>query len=221
MTGPEADIRTASRIGFWAAVLTAAWTVLFTVAAVLTEAGRLAAPWDVVLPIVPSLLLAPSVLVLLVCVHAVVAPDRRIWSQLAVAFAVVYVSLSSASYVVELAVVEPRVLRGAASDVALLTLVRGDSVFNAIDGLGYLFLCLAALFAAPAFGGDPLQRWIRWLLLATGALAVPIFLTYFVDRAFIYGAALWSVTLSGLGILMARHFRRLGKDTRTRDRGSV
>lgn len=122
----------------------------------------------------------------------------------------VYVPLCSASYIVELFVVEPRVLRGVASETALLTIARGDSVFNAVDGLGYLFMCLAALVTAPAFARSGLQRWIRWLLLATGVVAVPIFLTYFVNRSFIYGAALWSVTISAAGILLAIFFRRVG-----------
>jgi hypothetical protein len=177
-------------------------------AAVLTEAKLLSAPWDAVLPLAPSLLLAPSFLAMLVCANAVVPRDRKIWSQLGVAFAGVYVPLCSAAYIVELFVVEPRILRGAAAETTLLTIVRGDSVFNAIDGLGYIFMSLAALFTAPAFGGSRLERWIRWLFVAHGAVALPIFLTYFVSRTFIYGAALWSVTLSASGVLMAVFFQR-------------
>lgn len=62
------------------------------------------------LPLAPSLVLAPSFLAMLVCTHAVVSRDRRIWSQLGGAFALVYVPLWSAAYIVELFVVEPRVL---------------------------------------------------------------------------------------------------------------
>ena len=185
--------------------------MLFTVAAVLTEARLLSAPWDVILPIAPSLLLAPSFLVMLVCVNAVVSSERKIWSQLGVAFGCVYVPLCVAAYIVELFVVEPRVLRGATSETALLTLVRGDSVFNAIDGVGYVFMCLATLFAAPAFEENRLERWIRWLFLANGVLAVPIFLTYFVNRSFMWGAALWSVTITTSAVLLATFFRRAAR----------
>ena len=196
------------RLGYWSAMLTALFCVLFTIAAVLTEARLLKAPWDVVLPIAPSLLLAPSFLSMLVCVNAL-APDRsKIWSQLGVAFGCVYVPLCVAAYIVELFVVEPRVLRGSATETALLTLVRGDSVFNAIDGIGYVFMCLATLFAAQAFGQTRLERWIRGLFLANGALAVPIFLTYFVNRSFMWAAALWCVTIAGSAILLALFFRR-------------
>lgn len=218
MTRSDAGGRAVLRIGMWSAVLTAGCTIMFTIAAVLTEAKVLAAPWDAVLPLTPALLLAPSFLAMLVCANAVVPTDRNIWSQLGVAFAVVYVPLCSAAYIVELFVVEPRVMRGAAGEVVLLTIIRGDSVFNAIDGIGYIFMCLATLCAAPAFGGSRLQRWIRWVFLANGALAVPIFLTYFVNRSFIVGAALWSVTISASGVLLTIFFRRLASGS-TLDEG--
>jgi hypothetical protein len=208
MTTSGTRSNAATRLGVWSAYLTAGSTIAFTAAAVVTEARLLSPPWDAVLPLTPSLLLAPSFLAMLICANAVVSPDRTIWTQLGVAFAVVYVPLCSASYVVELFVVEPRVLRGAVDETTLLTIVRGDSVFNAIDGLGYLFMSLATLAAAPAFGGTRLERWIRWLFVAHGAVALPIFLTYFVSRTFLYGAALWSVTLTASGVLMAAFFRR-------------
>ena len=206
----EAPTQSVVHVGFWSAVATAIFCILFTIAAALTEAGALPAPWDAVSPLAPSLALAPAFLVMLVCVNAIVPSERKIWSQLGVAFAEVYVPLCSTAYIVEMFVVEPRVMHGAASQVALLTLTRGDTILNAVDGLGYIFMCLATLFAAPAFVGDRLQQWIRWLFLANGILAVPIFLTYFVNRSFLYAAMPWSVTISGSAILLAIFFRRSG-----------
>lgn len=82
-------------------------------------------------------------------------------------------------------------------------------VLNAIDGLGYTFLCLATLFAAAVFGGTRLQRWIHWLLLANTASALPILLTYFVDRTFLVVAGpLWMVSVPGAAILVAVLSRR-------------
>ena len=51
-------------------------------------------------------------------------------------------------------------------------------------------------------------RWIRSLLLATGVLALPIALTYFVDPAFLPLAAPWSLTVPATALLLARAFRR-------------
>lgn len=209
MTSPASPSHAALRLGYWSARLTALFCVVFTIAAVFTELRLLSPPWDVVLTIAPSLFLAPCFLVMLVCLNAAVPDERKIWSQLGVAFGCVYVPMCVAAYIVELFVVEPRVLRGAGAETALLTLVRGDTVFNAIDGIGYVFMCFATLFAAPAFERAGPDRWLRWLLLANGWLAIPIFLTYFVNRSFIWAAALWSVTITGSAVLLIAFFRRL------------
>ena len=208
MTAEASSLRAVARVGFWSSVLTAAFCVFFTVAAVLTEARLLPPPWNVLLPLAPSLLLAPSFVAMMVSVNALVPSARRIWSQIGVAFACIYAPLCAAAYIVELFVVEPRVLRGQTTEIALLTLVRGDSVFNAIDGIGYVFMCLATLVTAPAFDNTRRQRWIRRLFVANGVLGIPIFITYFVDRGFMWLAAPWSVTITGSAVLLAIHFRR-------------
>lgn len=209
MTSAASPSNAALRLGYWSASLTALFSALFTIAAVLTESRLLSPPWDVVLTIAPSLILAPCVLVMLVCINATIPEERRIWSQVGVAFGCVYVPMCVAAYIVELFVVEPRVLRGAGAETALLTLVRTDTVFNAIDGMGYVFMCLATLFAALAFERTGPDRWIRWWLQANGCLAVPIFLTYFVNRSFLWVAALWSVTMIASAVLLIAYFRRM------------
>jgi hypothetical protein len=194
------------QVGFWSAVIVAGAAITFDVAVV--SSRHLTPPWDVVGALVPSLVLAPAFLALIVSVHSSLPEEMRVWTRLAAAFAAVYVPLTTSAYVVELAVVEPLVMRGDADRVALLTLTRMDSVFNAVDGLGYAFMSLAAFFAAPAFEGARLERWIRRLFFATGILIVPILLTYFVDRAYIYVAGLWGITVPGAAILLAIYFRR-------------
>jgi hypothetical protein len=60
-------------------------------------------------------------------------------------------------HVVERAVVEPLIVRGEAGLAGLLTIEPGG-VLNAVDGLGYAFLGLALVFAAPVFVGGRLDR---------------------------------------------------------------
>ena len=200
--------KSVGQLGFWSAVVVAMASVAFDGAFLVGH--RLAAPWDVIAPLAPSLVLAPAFLALLVCVHSSVRDEVKIWTRLAVAFAGVYVPLCSTAYIVEMLVVQPLVLRGQADRVALLTLTRGGTVLNAVDGLGYIFMSLATLCAAPAFAGGRVERWIRWLFLANGILAVPIFLTYFVNPLFIYVAGPWGITIPGSTILLAIYFRRYG-----------
>ena len=203
-----------ARLGFWSAALAASASLVFLVASVPVLLGAVAPPWDNVLTLVPSLLLAPALLALLVCVHTTTPDDKKVWSHLAVAFAGVYVALVSVVYVVELAVVEPLIMRGDVASAGLLTIEPGG-VLNAIDGLGYAFLGLALLFAAPVFAGRGLDRLTRWLLLANGAAVVPILLTYFVDRAFLVIAGpIWGIAIPTVSVLLAIWFRRAGQSKR-------
>jgi hypothetical protein len=63
--------------GFWAATLAASAGIAYSLAAALLQLDALSPPWDAVATLVPSLLLAPSFVVLPVCVHSCVPNDRR------------------------------------------------------------------------------------------------------------------------------------------------
>jgi hypothetical protein len=194
------------------AILAAIGSSAFTIGAALGTFRVLARPWDAAASLVPSLLLVPSFVALLVSIPYSVPAEKKIWSHVAVALACIYAPLCSVVYVVELSVVQPLVLRGQADQAALLTLAQDgtqpNTVLTVVDGLGYGFMSLACLFAAPALGGSRLERWIRWLFVATGVLGVPSMLTYFVRPAFISIAALWGITVPALCVLLAVYFGR-------------
>jgi hypothetical protein len=203
----------AARLGFWSAVVATGASLAFSVASVPVLLGAVTPPWADVLTLVPSLVLAPALLVVLVCVQETAPADTKIWGHLAVVFSGIYVALVCTVYTVALSVVEPLIVSGQAAQAGLLSIDPGG-VLNAIDGLGYTFLCLATLCAAPLFSGDRLRRSIRWLLIANAAAAVPILLTYFVDRAFIVLAGpVWTMAICGAAVSLAVFFRRLGSSS--------
>lgn len=84
-------------------------------------------------------------------------------------------------------------MQGHSEQVALLSATHPGAVLWSIDGLGYIFMSLATLFAAPALGPDRLGRWIRLVFYSHGAVGIPVLLTYFVNPAFIAVAAVWGV----------------------------
>ena len=182
-TSPSMQVHTPSqakprppfaRLGFSSAVLTAVFTMLFPVGGILGMLGLLPPPWDIVIPIGASLLLAPSFVVMMVSVHYAAPDEKKIWSHIGIAFAVLYAALISIVYVTWLFVVEPHVLRGEANQVALLLFAPG-SFLQMVDGLGYTFMGVALFFAAPVFAGKRLDNWIRWLCLLSGPGAVLVF----------------------------------------------
>lgn len=192
-------------LGFWSAILTALFTTLFLVGALLGTMGLLPQPWDVLIPVGASLLLAPSFVVMMVSIHYAAPDEKKIWSHLGIAFAILYAALISIVYVTWLFVVEPHVLRGQANQVALLVFAPG-SFLQMVDGLGYTFMGVALFFAAPVFAGKRLDNWIRWLCLLSGPGALLVFLSY-ISYITSLGVAEWIIT-PVLAILLAVYFRR-------------
>jgi len=187
------------------------FTILFLVGFIVVTMGLLPPPWDIVLAIGASLLLAPSFVVMMVSVHYAAPDQKQIWSHIGIAFAILYAALISIVYVTWLFVVEPHVLRGQANQVALLIFAPG-SFMQMVDGLGYTFMGVALFFAAPVFAGQRLDNWIRWLCLLSGPGALMVFLSY-VLYIIPLGLAEWVIT-PALAILLAVYFRKAGNTAR-------
>jgi hypothetical protein len=120
----------------------------------------------------------------------------------------VYVALVSVVYVVQLAVLEPLVVRGEEERLVELLSIEPGGVLNAVDGLGYAFLCAALLVLVPLFQQGGRDKLIRLLLIANGAAVVPILLTYFVDRIFLLVTGpVWGIAIPAVSALLAVRFR--------------
>jgi hypothetical protein len=155
----------------------------------------------------PSLFLGSAFLLLLVSVHQVAPPAKRVWSHAAVAFGTVYAVLISLNYFVQLTLVAPRLARGQVHGIEAFLFVPFDSFLYAVDILGYSFMSLATLFAARALVGGGLLRTARWFLTANGLLLPFIALQMF-WHPLIWCASLWAVTFPGSTWCLALIFKR-------------
>ena len=144
---------------------------------------------------------------LLVSIHQVALPERKIWSHTAVVFGTAYAVLISIVYFVQLTLVAPRLLRGQVEGIEMFLFVPFDSFLYAVDILGYSFMSVATLFAAREFIGGGLNRVIRLLLTANGLLLPFIALQMFF-HPLIWVASLWAVTFPGSTWALAIFFRR-------------
>lgn len=206
----------AKALGFWSAVLATGFSLVYIVAQLGEWAGLLGSgggpenpstPAGLVVLLTPSLFLGPSFLVLMVCVHELAPPDRKVWASAAVAFATVYTALIAINYFVQLAWVAPRLAAGRTQGLEPFLFTPFDSFLYAVDILGYSFMSVATLFAAPVFSGAGLERVVRRFLLANGALLPFIALQMFF-HPLIWVAALWTVTFPGGTLALAVMFRR-------------
>jgi hypothetical protein len=162
------------------------------------------------LPLVPSLLLAPSFVALMVSVHHYAAPERRLWSHLGLAFTLLYAGLALTNYLVQLTAVRRSLLDGEIDGLAPLVMGNPHSVFWALAST-YVLMNLAMLFAAPVFAGGRLERWIRWLCVANGLTAPINVVVIALDSPALYLLASlvpWSVVFTAATALLAVLFRR-------------
>ena len=203
------------RVGFWAAVLSALFSLLYVVFQLAEWVGLLGSaggpesastPLGIALLLTPSVLLAPSFVVMMIGVLHLVPESRRIWGQAGVAFATVYATLIGIVYYTQLTLVMPRMMEGRTEGIEVLLFTPFDSFLYSVDLLGYSSMSLATLFAAFGLAGTPSTRIARRFLLANGLL-LPFLLFQIYVNPLIWVASLWAVTFPGAAVALAVVFR--------------
>src|SRR5512140_3090471 len=120
--------RTASRLGFWFAMLMAAIATIALGFAVTTlpmsgpfcRSGCVTYPYEAVAAFVPhdyvwmypAIFMVPIFVVLMVCIHNYAPDDRKIFSQAGLAFALIYSTAMSINYFIQIQVMQPSILKG-------------------------------------------------------------------------------------------------------------
>jgi hypothetical protein len=208
-------------VGFWSAVSATVFGLTYVVGQLAEWLGWLGSaggpasvstPLGVVVLLTPSILLGSAFLVLLACVHQAAPASVKVWSQSALAFGTVYAVLISLTYFVQLTFVGPRMAQGRTEGIEMFLFVPFDSFFYSVDLLGYSFMSVATLFAAPVFVGQGIERVVRTFLLANGLL-LPFLIGQLFFPILIWPAALWAITFPGATWSLAVAFRRLASAT--------
>ncbi len=217
--------QTAISLGFWSAILASVFTILFIVLAVVTTlvfppkawsgAQTYAENFNVLemASFIPAFLLAPTVVVLMACIHCVTPETKKVFSLIALAFAGVYVAIIPTNYYLQLFVVRLNLESGTLDGLALLAQPNFHSVFFALETIGYAFLSLATLFVSPVFSGGKLESWIRWLFILSGAVGIFGVLVAPFDQPYLIfaGLGVWSLAFPISTILLSIFFRRAQK----------
>jgi len=208
--------------GFWAAVLAAVWTVWFIVAfgrwngglPVWTDieayAGAFAAAGYLAW-IIPSFLLSITFPVLVAAIYLYLPSDRKAPALVALVFACLYAAVLGATYFLLGTVVRSAVLDGVVTGLEWLVIGSPYSVLNALEGVGYLFMGLATVFAGLAWRvPGKWRRATRWLLVINGAVgmvgAVVGVLGWASGSMLCLG--IWSGTFPVAAILLAMRFKQ-------------
>ena len=194
-------------IGTWAAMLAVVFAACFSIVALAANfTSLIPAIWVNPLSFAPSLLLAWSYLVLMACVLDAARPAHRVWALLGLCFAVLYATINSIVYCVQLIVVTPLVFQGQA-DLAGLLAFGPRSFMLSLNGLAYGLMSASAFLAAFAFPGRD-NSFVRGAMWAHGAMG-PIVIAAIFWPWMAYVGALWIVTFPAMALALAKLFRRL------------
>lgn len=232
----QADRATLRRLGFWSAFATALFGFGYGLAVIIMvisnlSAGETAAGWQgveayqssfrpiLLLPLYPSLLLAPAFAALMVCVHYYAAPAKRIWSHIALIYTAIYAAMAVINYTTQLISVQRALLNGETDGLSMVVHGNPHAIFWSLVTC-YVFMNLAMLFAAPVFSGSKLEKWVRRLFLANGISVIPTIATFFVDNPFVFllsSLVMWWPLFTAAAILSVVLFKRL--DVKTKSMG--
>lgn len=177
--------RSVSQIGFWSAALATLFGTAYGVSVVVMMVSMLSSGtatssgWGGIetfiatfqpvqmLPLFPSLFLAPTFTALMVSIHAYATEDKKIWSHLGLAFTLIYATMASMNYMVQLVPVWRSIINGETDGLAMFVLGNPHSIFWAL-AYAYIFMNLAMLFTAQVFWGTSLEKRIRLLFILNG-----------------------------------------------------
>lgn len=182
-------------LGFWSAFSA---TLLVAVAGVTATAS--VQPFATVM----GFLLTPVFLVVMVCVCCYASDESRVFGLVGVSFAVIYATLISVNYFIQLTFVRQNTF-----DVSIFDMSNPRSMMWVIEVLGYFFMGLSTLFAAPVFKSGRTERVVKWLFVVNGVLGVLTPVGYALNlplQVLLGGLVVWDVVMPLSTALLAYLF---------------
>ncbi|MBN1202801.1 MAG: hypothetical protein JXJ20_13195 [Anaerolineae bacterium] len=178
----SADLATSNRVGFYAGIATSIITIItFGLAMFAIPISGANCPSDCIqypyldteaqfprdyLWMIPAMLLTLGYVILMVSIHAYAPPQRKIFSQISLAFAIIAAMILIGDYYVQFSVVPVSVKNDETEGIALLTQYNSHGLFVALEEAGYLMMSLSFLFMAPVFAVQHrLASAIRWVFI--------------------------------------------------------
>jgi hypothetical protein len=155
-------------------------------------------------------------IIFVVSLHNNTPNDKRIFSSISVAFAMISSIVLLAAYFIQFTVVPISMMKGETDGIALLTQYNGHGIFIALEELGYITMSLSLFFLAPVFSSvNRLNKSIRWILFLPLLLNIIAFVLYSIkfgiDRDYRFEVASisidWLFIIVG-GILISIYFKR-------------
>lgn len=209
--------KTVSKIGYWSAIVAFVGAVGYVVSVPLQILNLVTPLQDSIIAFGFSLIIPVPFLLAMFALDFLVSEEKKFWTRIAIAFAIIYTTYCTLNYVVQLVTVIPAgyvwTFKNQQGTMGPLTLLNQTphSLFWDIDALGYIFLSLATLFAFPVFGKHGLEKWIRLFFLANG-LDIPLSVIVYFYPGFSVPQLLlglpWGILVPGCMLLLSFYFKK-------------
>jgi hypothetical protein len=227
--------RTAAQPAFWAAVSTAVFAGTAFAAGITTPprsgpyctSSCVGYPYTDVAAFVPrdylwmypGILAVVALVVLFGFIQGYVEVDKKTLAQIGLCFASISAVLIAADYFIQLAVMQPSLVKGETQNLSLFSQYNPHGIFVALEDLGYVMMSVAFLFAGAALAGrSRLEQAVRWILVVSSAAAfaalVVMSIAYGSDLEYRFEVAVLSINWSVLvvaGVMLSVLFRRVGR----------
>lgn len=162
-----------SIIGFYSSIVAATLNTVFLIFAVIEiigEINNLQGFSLKFLQMFPSIFLAPTFIIVVVTLNNKIEKSKKIWTQLAIPFAIIYAVMVTIVYFVAMTIIIPEQMDETNKMVEPLLYEFGSFLY-AINVLGYGFMSLSTLFLSFAYSNNKITR---FLLLLNGILFIII-----------------------------------------------
>ncbi len=190
------NLTLAYETGIWSASLA---TILIIVAGITATAAIQP------LATVIGFLVAPTFIIVMVCIYSTASEDRKFLGLIGLSFALIYGTLISFNYFADLTIVRQGVF-----DTEILNMLNTSSLFWVVEVLGYFFMGLATLFSAFIFVLGRVEIAIKWLFIINGVLGIGGLIGYALSVSvslLLGGLIVWDIIMPVAMVLVAYHFK--------------
>ena len=121
----------------------------------------------------PAIFLILSYIILMIAIHSYASNEKKIFSQISLAFTIVSAVLLLGNYFIQFSVIPASLINGETEGITLLTQYNPHGIFIALEDLGYLMMSLSFLFIAPVFTKkNRIESAIRWIFIIAFVLTI-------------------------------------------------
>lgn len=209
----EGELSLVHKFGFWSALATIILGTVYSLVilgALLT--GNLKFPPSQFLQDfggVNSLLVCPSITLMMVALHTVTSPRKKVLSLAALGMTLLFALSVSINRFSQLGAVRQAQAAGGLEGISWFLSYGDRSIMLGLEMMGWgWFLGMALLLAAPLFDGSPRKQWLRWLCVVYGVLGLISAIGYLVNSPIsAVGFVDWGLILYIICILLMLEFK--------------